>query len=226
MRRQQNRKDKITELIILLVLLIISFFLWDLYFIYPIKLFVVLLHELSHSLAAILSGGKITALNIGFDLSGKCETERGNTILIASSGYIGSLIWGLLFFLAPNNKRIGKWIIISLSLIILILTITVSGSGIFILLAFILAVLLITAAFFLGIPIITIIVRSFGLISCVYVLFDIKEDLLSSSSVISDASILSSIINVPVIWIGVSWAFVSIIGIYFAIKYSYRRVSH
>jgi hypothetical protein len=225
MGKRQNQKDKITELIILLILLIISFFLWDIYFIYPIKLFVVLLHELSHSLAAILSGGKITALNIGFDLSGKCETEGGNTIVIASSGYIGSLIWGLLFFLAPNNKRIGKWMIISLSLIILLLTITFSASGIFILLAFILAGLLITAAFFLSIPIITIIIRSFGLISCVYVLFDIKQDILSSSSVISDASILSSIINVPVILIGMSWALISIIGIYFAIRYSYKRAS-
>lgn len=225
MGKRQNQKDKITELIILLILLIISFFLWDIYFIYPIKLFVVLLHELSHSLAAILSGGKITALNIGFDLSGKCETEGGNTIVIASSGYIGSLIWGLLFFLAPNNKRIGKWMIISLSLIILLLTITFSASGIFILLAFILAGLLISSAFFLSIPIVTIIIRSFGLISCVYVLFDIKQDLLSSSSVISDASILSSIINVPVILIGMSWALISIIGIYLAIRYSYKRAS-
>ena len=225
MGKQQNKKDKITELIILLMLIIISFFLWDMYFIYPIKLFVVLLHELSHSLAAILSGGKITALNIGFDLSGKCETEGGNTIFIASSGYIGSLIWGLLFFLAPNSKKFGKWIIISLSIIILLLTITVSASGIFILMALILAALLITAAFFLRIPIVKIIVRSFGLISCVYVLFDIKQDLLSSSTAISDASILSSIINVPEIFIGLSWALISILGIYFAIRYSYKRVS-
>ncbi|MCX6168313.1 MAG: M50 family metallopeptidase [Ignavibacteriales bacterium] len=225
MAKQQNRKDKVSELIILLILLIISFFLWDMYFIYPIKLFVVLLHELSHSLAAILSGGKITTLDIGFDLSGKCETVGGNTIIIASSGYIGSLIWGLLFFVSPNNKKIGKWLIISLSTIIFLLSITFSADSIFILLAFILSGLLITAAFFLGIPIVTIIVRSFGLISCVYVLFDIKEDLLSNSSVISDASILSSLINVQVIWIGLSWALVSIIGIYFAIKYSYRKVS-
>ena len=91
--------------------------------------------------------------------------------------------------------------------------------------ALILAALLITAAFFLRIPIVKIIVRSFGLISCVYVLFDIKQDLLSSSTAISDASILSSIINVPEIFIGLSWALISILGIYFAIRYSYKRVS-
>ncbi|MEW6006320.1 MAG: M50 family metallopeptidase [Stygiobacter sp.] len=41
------------ELIILFSILIISFFLWNTNFVYPIKLFVVMFHELGHTLAAI-----------------------------------------------------------------------------------------------------------------------------------------------------------------------------
>lgn len=223
MNRKQSKKDHITELVILFTLLIISFFLWDTNFIYPIKLFVVLLHELSHAFATILSGGKIIEMNIGFDLGGRCEAEGGNTILIASAGYLGSLLWGLLFFLSPNNKKTGFWIIITISALILITTLSVSTNSTFLILSLILSSLLISSAFYLQIPIVTILVRSIGLISCVYVLVDIKDDLFYNSSAISDASILSSLTNIPVSLIGLSWAVLSITGIYFTMRFSYKN---
>ena len=223
MGKQKNKRDQITELVILLILLIISFFLWDTNAIYPIKLFVVLLHELSHSIATILSGGKIITMNIGFDLGGKCETEGGNTILIASAGYLGSLLWGMLFFLSPNNKKSGFWIIIVISIMIVLTTIGVATGATFILLALILSALLITAAFYLRIPIVSIIVRVFGLISCVYILFDIKDDLLFQSAAISDATLISSLTNISTTIIGTSWILVSIICIYIAIRFSYKN---
>lgn len=225
MGKRQNKKDQITELVILLTLLIISFFLWDTYFIYPIKLFVVLLHEVSHAIAAIITGGKITEMNIGFDLGGKCVTEGGNNIFIASAGYLGSLLWGLLFFISPNNRKTGLWIIITISVMILVTAISVSANSTFIILALILSSLLVPAAFFLRIPIVSILIRSFGLISCIYVLLDIKDDLLTRTIALSDASILSDLINIPSGLIGLSWALVSIAGIYFAVRLSYKSQS-
>jgi hypothetical protein len=138
---------------------------------------------------------------------------------------VGSLLWGLLFFLSPNNKKIGFWIITTISVLILITSISVTANSTFVILALILSSLLIAAAFFLRIPIITIIVRAFGLISCIYVLFDIKDDLLYNAAVISDASILSGLINIPVTVIGLSWAIVSIVGIYIAVRFSYKNQS-
>jgi hypothetical protein len=223
MGKQKNKRDQITELVILLILLIISFFLWDTYFIYPIKLFVVLLHELGHSIAALLIGGKIITMNIGFDLSGRCETEGGNTIFIASAGYLGSLLWGILFFISPNNKKSGFWIIIVISIMIVLTTIGVATGATFILLALILSALLITAAFYLRIPIVSIIVRAFGLISCVYVLFDIKDDLLFQRTAISDATLISSLTNISTTMIGITWVLISIICIYIAIRFSYKN---
>ncbi|MEW6702393.1 MAG: M50 family metallopeptidase [Bacteroidota bacterium] len=222
MKKKINKKNQITELIILFSLLIISFFLWNTNFVYPIKLFVVMLHELGHALAAILSGGKVTAINISFDLSGKCEIEGGNNILIASAGYLGSLFLGLLFFLSPNNKKIGKRIIVSTAVILLITTMSIATESSFILLAFILFVLLIAAAFYLRIAIVSILMRAFGLISCVYVLFDIKEDIFFKSNSVSDATILSNLINIPVMLIGTIWIVISAAGIFLALKLSYK----
>jgi len=219
----RSKKDQITELVILITLLILSFFLWDSFIVYPIKLCVVLLHELSHAAAAFISGGEISEMNIGYDLGGKCVTEGGNQILIASSGYLGSLFWGLLLFLSPNNKKIGFWIINSISAIILLISISAGTNTVFIFLAVILSAMLTVSSFYLRIPIITILIRAFGLIGCVYLLFDIKDDLFSSAVQISDATILADIISVPVSVIGITWALISILGIYLAMRFSYKR---
>jgi hypothetical protein len=223
MGKSIRKKDQITELVVLILLLIISFFLWNTYFIYPIKLCVVLLHELSHAVAAFASGGRITEMKIGFDLGGKCDAEGGNAVLIASSGYLGSLFWGLLLFLSPNNKKTGFWIINSVSALILIITFSVSANTSLIILAVMLSAILTASSFYLRIPIITILIRAFGLIGSVYVLFDIKDDLLSNTPQISDATILGGIINVPVVVIGLTWVFISIVAIYLAIRFSYKN---
>ena len=46
-----------TRIIVVLVLAAVSIFFWHSIVLYPVKLFVVLMHELSHALAAILTGG-------------------------------------------------------------------------------------------------------------------------------------------------------------------------
>lgn len=218
-----KRKNKLIELAVLSILVIASFVLWDTYFIYPIKLFAVILHEISHALATLLSGGKVLSMNIGFDLSGKCETDGGNQIAIASAGYIGSLLFGILYFISPNFRKTGKWLIISLSVLILSIAITTSMNFSLSILALVIFSLLIIAALYLSIPIVSILVRALGLISSIYVLFDIKEDILTNRKVITDATILSDIIGVPQLVIGLFWLAFSLVALITAIRFSYKE---
>ncbi len=223
MAKTPNKNQNTAELVFLSIILIISFLFWDTYLVYPIKLFVVLIHEISHAISAILSGGKVISFKIGFDLSGKCETENGNNILIAASGYLGSLLFGLLIFYSTYNKRIGKWLLIIIALLILITSVSLMQNFSLILLAVLYSVLLFVSAFFLQIRIDSYILKLFGMLSCIYVLFDIKEDILSRNSTISDASILSDLINVPTIVIGLIWLIISLAGIFLIMKLSYIK---
>jgi len=184
---------------------------------------VVIIHEISHAISAIVSGGKVIAFNIGFDLGGKCETENGNNIFIAAAGYLGSLLFGLLIFYSTYNKKIGKWLLIIIALLILITSVSLMQNFSLILLAVLYSVLLLVSAFFLHIRIDSYILKLFGMLSCIYVLFDIKEDIFSTNSVISDASILSDLINVPTIAIGLIWLIISLLGIFFIMKLSYIK---
>ena len=223
MSTSSTQKEKIVELTILLLILIFSFVFWDTRFVYPIKLFVVLLHEQCHAFAALLTGGKIISMNIGFDLGGSCQAEGGNVILIASSGYLGSLVLGLLFFISPNNINIGRWIVLSLSLLILIFTFLTIKSVMFIFIVAVLVALLIAASFYLSVPIVSILIRAFGLLSSIYVLFDIKNDLLDSQNAITDASIVSNLTGIPEITYGLVWLVISLTFLVLAVKFSYRE---
>ena len=217
-----NQKEKIVELTALAIILIVSFVLWDTYFIYPIKLSVVLMHEVSHAITTVASGGKIISMDIGLNLGGSCQSEGGNTILIASSGYLGSLFFGLLFFLSPNRIKFGKWVVTFACVVIFVITATASKNISFIMLVGAFCSLITFAAHHMGIPIVSILIRAFGLISCVYVLFDIKEDLLERHTAVSDVSLLSSLTGISGIAFGLVWFVLSIIILIFAFKMSYK----
>lgn len=219
-----NKKQKqISEIIILSVIIFFSFILWDTFIIYPIKLIVVLLHEISHGLVAILSGGKVVSLDIGLDLSGICTIEGGNGILIASSGYLGSFIFGMILFHSSYNNNFGRWILPVIACILIIFTINLSADTTlpFVLIGVILILFLII--YFSPSILSNFILKSIGLISCIYVLIDIKEDILDTTYSNSDASILAQLTGISELYWGILWLGLSIMGIFFLLKFAYKN---
>lgn len=72
--------------------------------IYPFRLFETLVHEWSHALMAIATGGRVVGLAINpNDLSGETETMGGWLLPIYSAGYVGAAVAGALLLLAPTR---------------------------------------------------------------------------------------------------------------------------
>jgi len=61
-----------TNVAILAGMFIVSIIFWNTIVLYPLKLFVVGLHELSHGLTAVLVGGKIDHIQIDRRIGGYC----------------------------------------------------------------------------------------------------------------------------------------------------------
>jgi len=55
-------------------------------------------HEISHGIAALLTGGIIQNITLSFNGSGVCTTSGGMRFLISFSGYAGSALWGLFIY--------------------------------------------------------------------------------------------------------------------------------
>lgn len=59
-------------------------------------------HEISHGLAALLTGGTIHKIVLNFDGSGMATTSGGVRLLVTFSGYAGSALWGLLIYVVAD----------------------------------------------------------------------------------------------------------------------------
>lgn len=62
---------------------------------YPIRLFITIVHEMSHGVAALATGGDVSAMEIHADMSGLTFTQGGIDWVISMAGYVGTVFVGL-----------------------------------------------------------------------------------------------------------------------------------
>ncbi len=82
-----------------LVILILVVALWNTVIIKPLKIFTVFLHELGHSLMAVIFGNGIQGFRINFDESGYAlalPKSAFSSFMITNGGYLGSILFALL----------------------------------------------------------------------------------------------------------------------------------
>jgi hypothetical protein len=211
------------EIAILIFFTIMAFFLWDTIFIYPIKLFVVLLHEVAHGIMAVVTGGSIVKIEIDPRIGGVCYTAGGIQFLVASAGYIGSIfLGGWIFLLASKNKSAR---FLSFLLIIIILCVTVffirNTFGFVFGIVFALGLFLITrlAPDF----ILQYLLKFIGLVSCFYVLIDIKEDLFTTEFRGSDADAIAKMTGIGSIYWAIIWIIIAIAAFIFFLRKSIKK---
>lgn len=72
--------------------------------VYPLRLLGTFVHELSHGLAALATGGRFERFTVDPDLSGLAWSAGGWRWLVSSAGYVGSAIFGgVLMLLATRG---------------------------------------------------------------------------------------------------------------------------
>lgn len=81
-----------------LALFLVALLLWPVPILNPVKLLVVVIHEVSHVAAAYLSGGVVFGIAIDPGGAGATIGMGGNPLLIAAAGYVGSLAAGVLLY--------------------------------------------------------------------------------------------------------------------------------
>ena len=101
--RHKFAEDAKPQLLLLLLATVITVILWFIpfadYVVYPIRLFVTFIHESSHAIVAILTGGSVQSLTISADTSGVVYSAPSSTIgalLTSSAGYLGTTAFGVL----------------------------------------------------------------------------------------------------------------------------------
>lgn len=211
------------EVMVIASSVLFTYFFWNSFFIYPIKLFVVLLHESTHCLFALISGGSVSEIKIDFQIGGACIVKGGSPVLIASSGYLGSLFFGGLLFISGKFLEFSKYVCSILAIIFLILIFSVIKElfGILFTLGF--AVILFLSPRVLPVIVHSYLLKILGTISCLYTIIDIKDDLITTELRKTDAQILAVHTGISATVWGIAILLISIIFLYFLLRFNFKK---
>ena len=89
---------------------------------YPIRLLVTFIHEGSHALAALVTGGHVASLIIRPDGSGVTWSAGGVAPFVASAGYLGATLFGALLIAALRRGIAARHLLLLTGTIIGLLT--------------------------------------------------------------------------------------------------------
>ncbi|MCX7066742.1 MAG: M50 family metallopeptidase [Methylococcales bacterium] len=207
---------QLSYLIFLLGLIIIG---WEYPILYPLKLLVVFFHESSHAIATLLTGGMVKELVINQDQGGHVISQGGNRFIILSAGYIGSLLWGVIIYMASVKSHYDKEIMAVLGISILIITLVLSRSIFSWLFGLLSGGAMLLMARYLAEKYNDFALRLIGLTSMMYAPLDIYSDTISRSYLQSDAYLLAEYTGGTTLLWGSIWIIISIVVIFYCLKW-------
>ena len=189
------------------VFFVALWFLWNTPVVYPVKIFVVLLHEVSHALAVFATGGHVDSITLDPRQGGATYFSGGNAFLALNAGYLGSLLWGGLMFSAAQSSRVRTdWVNYVIGAGVILLTVFFIRSPFGILFGIFFGLAMVGAARKIGAKWNRRLLAGLGLTSALYAILDIKSDVLDRPEIQSDAYMLAELTGVgnATVW-GVVW---------------------
>ncbi|EPX80740.1 M50 family metallopeptidase [Litoreibacter arenae] len=210
----------------LLALVAVIFALWSTPVMVPLKIIVVLLHELSHGLAAVLTGGSIEQITISPQQGGQAMIRGGSRFLTLSAGYLGSLLFGMALLFAALRSTADRAVVAGLGVALLLVSALYLRDLFALVFCVGLAVVLLAMARWLDHRANDLVLRVIGLTSMIYVPFDIFSDTIARAHLQSDARMMAQEFGgATVLWGGL-WLILSVLAIGASLRYGLRAPSN
>lgn len=241
--RYKLAEDAKPQLYLLIIATLVTVVLWFIpyadYLVYPIRLFVTFIHEASHALVAVLTGGSVQSLTISADGSGVVYSAHSSFmggLLTSSAGYLGTTVFGvvMLFLIrrsvSPHKILVAAGVFVGLMTIVfgilspifnfLSLQVPFSSLAFTVIAGFVLMAGLVGIARFATIKAANFAVAFLAVQCLLNALADLKTLFLINaplvgSSIESDAGNMAAATGIPailwvVIWIGISLVMITV----------------
>jgi hypothetical protein len=97
------------------------------FLILPFSIFAVVIHELAHALATVLSGGRFERLSVWYnptrnEVEGAAYSRGGDGCLIINAGYVGTILFGALLLVVAVSDLSARLVVLVLGLGLLVVT--------------------------------------------------------------------------------------------------------
>ena len=195
--------------------------LWNTPVMWPLRILVVFFHEISHGLAAILTGGSIARITFESNEGGRAWLAGGNGFLAANAGYLGSFLWGSALILASAHTRRDRVVTLLLAAVLGVITILYVRNPFGFVFGLAAAAGLYQAAKRLSDERNDLLLKIIGVTSCGYAILDIWSDVMISSCW-SDARILAERTMIPATVWGAFWIGLTLAGTYWTLRLAAR----
>lgn len=206
----------------LLALVAGLFAIWDTALAWPVRMLIVLFHELAHGAAALLTGGSIERLELSRLEGGVIWTIGGNGFLVASAGYLGSLLIGVLLLAVAVRSRVDRaalafcGAVIAFAVVFYVRDLFTAGYALAV------AASMLAIAILLPAVVSDLVLRVIGLSSMLYVPWDIWDDTIRDRPLgegLSDAAAIASrTFGTEAMW-GVIWLILSLVVIVASLRW-------
>jgi hypothetical protein len=213
----------------LIALAALLVFLWQVpwlgWLVYPFRVFGTFVHELSHGLAAIATGGDFVRFAVSPDLSGVAHSAGGIRVVVASAGYVGSAIFGGVLLALHARLLSSRTLLLALGVVFALLCVLFVRNLFGVVAALAITAALIAAA--LRLPLgwrdSLIDVLALQLIldgySSLFTVFSLARD----GAVQTDAHTMQQLTWLPATWWAVIWMLVSTAVLAGVLRLSLRR---
>ena len=184
---------------------------WDTPFIYPFKLFMVVVHEVCHAAAALGTGGEVLEMKTEWDESGHTLTRGGIFPLISAAGYVGSAALGALLIYTGKFQRAQRLVLAAIGLATMLMTMWFTPFGLMDSYLGIFGGLVILCMAIKSQRASTMAATWLGIMLCLYSLHDFRTDLWQYPEM-TDAGILARSWGVPILAypIALTWVVLSL----------------
>ena len=188
-------------------------YLWYTPVVYPLKIFVVLLHEVSHAVALVLTGGQVESISLNPMQGGVTYGRGGIPFVTLSAGYLGSLGFGALLVMGAQSRLVSSRFLLALvGGLVLALTLLFIRNGFGFGFGLLFGSALVFGARQLPLVWNRGILIVLGITSVLYAILDIKSDILDRPHLQSDAAMLAELTGVPTLVWGVVWITIAVVA--------------
>lgn len=210
----------------LILITVLVFVFWNTYAVLPLKILVVFLHELSHALAIVLTGGSVESFSVSPQQGGHVIARGGNRFLSLSAGYLGSLAFGMGLLIIALRTRSDRTVLGVFGGVMLLVTLLYIREPFAITFCTGAGLLMLAMARYLDRAVCDLALRVIGLTSMIYVPYDIFDDTIRRPGVRSDAFMLAEEFGGTTIMWGGLWLVLSCAAIFFCLKHWLGRDSN
>ncbi len=203
----------------LIVIVTLVFALWHTPVVLPLKILVVFLHELSHAIVVVVTGGSVESFSISPRQGGLVTARGGNRFLSLSAGYLGSLALGMGLLFIALRTHWDRAVLGGFGAVMLLVTLLYVREPFAMLFCCIVGAGMLAMAWYLSRPLCDLFLRIIGLTSMIYVPYDIFDDTIRRAGIRSDAYMLAEEFGgTTMLWGGV-WLILSFLSIFLCLKY-------